>query len=399
MHSITAKITESVIERNRDKQITQITDTKNPVRFRYRSDRSKGSWFVVLNSGGKSIWRKVGNYPAIQPKSLFKNLPEIMIAFGIDKNSSKVAVGTLETVNDVVKWYRDRAIKNRELSKQRKATIKCCTKHLVSNIGDLDIESLSPDVIDDELIQPLVVEGFSKAYTRQIYDLLRLGFKKAHEVKKITFNPIAGISFSSFISGPIKPKPGKLHKHLLPVLFDQLKMSEAEKQTLAVLMLLHGTRIGETKLIRWDHIDWGDRVLILPAENTKTFELHHIPLTDTAVAILKRYRAAQEYEGYKGVYLFPNGRGRNISDSKASEYIRDISGQEWSAHDLRKLARSIWADLDIDYFVSERLLNHKMKNLDQTYIHTHTENRKRMALDKYHAWLRKVGLGKILQDI
>lgn len=399
MHSLTAKITDSVIERNKAKDVHQITDVRHPVKFRYRTDRNKGSWFVVNHQGGKSIWRKIGNYPAINSKVLFKNLPEIMVAMGVDKDSAQVSVSTLDTIESLIGWYGDRARGNRELSKQRRSAIKCCAKHIISKIGEVELDEVTPEVIDEELIQPLVTEGLSKSYIRQIYDLMRLSFKQAHKLKKITVNPLGGVSFSDFIDGQIKPKPSRLHKHLLPVVFDQIKSAGSREQTLAALMLMHGTRIGETKMIRWDHVDWGDKVLIIPAENTKTKEAHNIPLTNTAIAVLKRYRAYQEYHGYKGFYLFPNGRGRHISDSKASEYIRSVSSNEWSAHDLRKLARSIWADLDIDYFVSERLLNHKMKNLDQTYIHTHTENRKRMALDKYHAWLRNVGLGKIIQDI
>lgn len=399
MRCIEAKISRAVIDRNRGKDVKQITDPKYPVKFRYRAERAKGSWFVVKYQGGKAVWRKVGGYPEITPDKLFDRLPEIMIALGINADSPEVSVSSFDAVNDVIDWYVDSCLINRNLSKSRKATIKCVAKQLKIQFAFCQLGDLCPSQVDQLVINNMQETGYSTAYIRQTYDLLRLAFQKAHKLKKITVNPIAGYKFSDSVGTKIKPKPSRLHKHHLPSLFEQLKHSEIEKQMLAVIMLLTGTRIGETRMARWDHIDWGDHILIIPEENAKNGDLHRIPLTKTMVAILKRYRAVQEYDGYKGVYLFPNGRGRNISSSKASEYIRDISGSSWSAHDLRKLARSIWADLDIDYFVSERLLNHKMSNLDQTYIHSHTENRKRMALEKYHEWMRNHGLAKILQDI
>lgn len=399
MRCIEAKITKAAIERNMGKDVRQITDSKHPVKFRYRSKRDRGSWFVVRYQKGKAVWRKVGGYPEITPDKIFGRLPEIMIAIGINSDSPEVSVSSFEKVNDVIDWYVDSCLINRNLSKSRKATIKCVAKQLKLHFAFCKLDALCPSQVDDRVINKMQGFGYSTAYIRQTYDLLRLAFQKAHKLKMITVNPIAGYKFSDSVGTKIKPKPSRLHKHHLPSLFEQLKHSDAKKQMLSLIMLLVGTRIGETRMIRWDHIDWGDHVLIIPEENNKTSELHRIPLTKTMVAIFKRYRAAQEYDGYKGVYLFPNGRGRAVSSSKASEYIRDISGGSWSAHDLRKLARSIWADLDIDYFVSERLLNHKMSSLDQTYIHSHTENRKRMALEKYHEWLRNHGLAKILQDI
>lgn len=399
MYSVTAKITDAVIDRHREKPVQQIADQRHPVKFRYRKDRDRGSWFVVRHAGGRSVWRKVGDYPAITPKALFKRLPDIMITMADDTNAESLGVGQLETVNDVIDWFEQRSMANRDLSKQRKAGIKCCAKRIKKLIGYCYIDDVTPPMIDDELIRPLQELKYSNAYIRQIYDILRLAFSRASSVRKVNINPMTAMKFTDFVAERIKEKPGRLYRHLLPVLFDQLKAAPAEKQALAVVMLLAGTRIGETKMMRWDHIDFREHELIIPAQNTKTGKQHIVPLTKTMIAILKRYRAAQEYDGYRGVYLFPNKQGRHINDSKASEFIRSISGKQWAAHDLRKLARSVWAHLGIDYFVGERLLNHSLSKLDQTYVHEYTEENKRAALEKYHTYLRNMGLAKILQDL
>ena len=68
-----------------------------------------------------------------------------------------------------------------------------------------------------------------------------------------------------------------------------------------------------------------------------------------------------------------------------------VSKGEWSSHDLRKVARTARADLGVDYMVGETLLNHAMKDLDATYIHTTAEGLKRKALEAWHQHLDSQG--------
>lgn len=69
-----------------------------------------------------------------------------------------------------------------------------------------------------------------------------------------------------------------------------------------------------------------------------------------------------------------------------------FSEQCWSAHDLRKRARSIWAELGVDYIVAESLLNHSGSALDEAYIYAHMAENKREALQTYHDWLNSCWL-------
>jgi hypothetical protein len=55
------------------------------------------------------------------------------------------------------------------------------------------------------------------------------------------------------------------------------------------------------------------------------------------------------------------------------------------------VARTQWMDLGIDYLVGEMLLNHAMKDLDATYIHTTAEGMKRKALETWHQHLDQHG--------
>jgi integrase len=53
---------------------------------------------------------------------------------------------------------------------------------------------------------------------------------------------------------------------------------------LALMMLCHGTRIGETCMARWSHISLAEREWFIPAEYTKTGVEHRLPLAPNGAA-------------------------------------------------------------------------------------------------------------------
>lgn len=396
MNHVKAQISDAVIKRYAGKNTRQISDTRYPVKFRYSADRARGSWFVVRHHQGKPIWRKVGGYPGLTPRVLFDRLPDILSEMAVNPTSTTVGIGRFESVSDLLNWYQSRTESARYLTKNRRSAITCIiNRHLLPSLGDYPVYDMRHEQVDDSLIRPM--QGrYSVAYIRQVFDILRLAFKQADKLRHIEHNPIGSFKFSDFIDTSIKPRDSRLRSNQLPQLFESLFHASATTRMICLFMLLHGTRIGETKTLRWDWVNWSDRTIDIPAEYTKTREAHRMPMTDVVAALLKRYRAAQEVDGYKGVYLFPSRRGQYISSTKAGKLVRSVGNGEWTAHDLRKLARTCWADLGVDYMVSERLLNHKLSKLDQAYIHTYVETQKRTALERYHNWLRKLGLNDLL---
>ncbi|MBH3375506.1 site-specific integrase, partial [Pseudomonas juntendi] len=153
--------------------------------------------------------------------------------------------------------------------------------------------------------------------------------------------------------------------------------------------------LGETRLARWRNVNLESRRWFIPAGDTKTKAEHTLPLTAQACALLRRYQRLQAAQGYTGLRLFPGSHGAPLSPSKANTLFTDLAKGEWSSHDLRKVARTAWTDLGVDYMVGELLLNHAMKDLDATYIHTTAEGLKRQALEAWHQHLDGQGFAVI----
>jgi integrase len=150
--------------------------------------------------------------------------------------------------------------------------------------------------------------------------------------------------------------------------------------------LMFATRIGETRQLRWSMIDWQSRMIVIPAELTKTNVTHVLPLTPLAIDVLRAFEACKSDSDL----MFPAG-DEALNSQAAQDAIRQVSKGKWSAHDLRKLARSAWAELGVDYWVAERLLNHKPRGLDAVYIKTDGLAKRMEALQVYHEWLKNQG--------
>ena len=93
--------------------------------------------------------------------------------------------------------------------------------------------------------------------------------------------------------------------------------------------------------------------------------------------------------------MFPAARSGSLGPTAASEIFVRLSRRDWTSHDVRKLARTAWMDLGVDYLVGEMLVNHALRNMDATYIHTTAEALKREALERWHNQLDQQGLSAL----
>lgn len=367
--------------------ITQLRDPRYSLRFRYGKDRKSGSWHLYKCLRGREIWRKIGNWPHLKTKDVISKLSELEAKLAADLEADTLG-GGFQTVAELLTWYRDRSQTDRNLSDSRRAAIRwAINRHLVPRLGAFNLDDLNHAELDEALFWPMQ-ERYSNSTVRAAWGVLKQAVKRAHKLKHIAVNMLGGYQFSDFIEQSIEAKPTEIQTDQVPVVLEQSHTVSKPSQALALIMLLHGTRIGETRLAKWSHINLETGRWHIPANHTKTKRAHDLPLTDLAIKTLKAYRAWQAEQGYQGAFLFPNKRKRAaINNNMANDLIRELSGGAWRSHSLRKAARTIWMDIGIDYMVGELLLNHTMSKLDQAYIHTFAEAQKRHALTQYHQWI------------
>lgn len=406
MKRLTVMLSDSEIDRHcAELDVLQLRDPRYPLRLRYRQTRcdktayNRASWFYVYSKQNKSHWQKIGNWPELKTKAVVKLWVEIAANVAVNDENA-VPSQQLNTVAELLNWYMGRCQKLKKMSPSRKASIKSMVqRHLIPKLGQYDCDQLIPSVIDDKLIIEMQ-SHYQLSTVRLSFVILKAAFNKAYGLKKITINPLNDINFSQFINDEIKPREGKLKKEQLTHLFLNLEHAPLRTQCLIILLLCCATRLNETRLITWSQIDFERAVWVIPACHTKNENEHEIPLSEIVITLLKYYKQVQINKGYRGVFLFPNTKRKTaISISSVSQWVRELSQGEYSAHDFRKLSRSIWNNLNIDYMVGERLLNHSLGKLDKAYLQNLIEAPKREAIERYHQYLSTQGLSVYVQEI
>jgi integrase len=116
------------------------------------------------------------------------------------------------------------------------------------------------------------------------------------------------------------------------------------------LLLLTAQRREEVSNMEWREIT--DDVWCIPSHKTKNGKEHVVHLSPQAIAALPQKGDSP--------YVFPSKAGTPICGySKTKALLDRKSGvEEWRVHDLRRTARSGFAELGISREVAEKVLNH-----------------------------------------
>lgn len=311
-------------------------------------------------------------------------------------SGTRTAKTGMRTAGDVVLWWLGRLEGDRARSaKYRGSMGSLMRRHVLPRLGKVAIKKLDRVTLDDQLVWPMHQELAPRTVQKALQGM-RQAFAMAEEQGRIDGNPMAGATFKSFYKGKLRPKPAALSRVDLPVLVPQLvEVFNADplKGMLPLMMLAHGTRIAETLLASWAHVSLDERVWVIPETNTKSRRQHVLPLTPQVLALLDRYRQALPDPRLKSEWLFPVRAGARLADTSAHALMREVSGRRWTSHDLRKLMRSSLADIGVDHLVGELLINHSLGTTAETYLTRDAMDRRREALERWHARLDECGFG------
>ena len=303
--------------------------------------------------------------------------------------------GELRTTGDVMLWWLERVEQNRSTSDSyKRSTRSMVRKNILPSVGKVPVKRLNRRVLDDKLVWPMVQDGKKAGTQQKAFQALRQAFLMAEKTGRIDANPMAALTFKSFHRGAIGSKAASLSRVDLPALVQLLAGNfdrDPVKGLLPLMMLAHGTRLSETLQAQWSHVSLVERVWVLPELNCKSRRQHLLPLTPQVIALLARYRQALPDARTQAEWVFPVRGGAGLSATSASAMFRKVSGRKWSSHDLRKLMRDCLADLGIDYFIGERMINHSLGKVSETYLTRDVMERCREALERWHARLDECG--------
>ena len=300
----------------------------------------------------------------------------------------------MRTVGDVVGWWLERIEGDRRRSESyRRSMGSLMRKHVLPRVGKVAIRKLDRVTLDDKMVFPMHQVLAPRTVQKSLQGM-RQAFRMAETQGRIEANPLAGTTFRDFYKGKLRPKPAALSRVDLAALVKHLVEvfnRDPAKGMLPLMMLAHGTRIAETLCACWGHISLDERVWVIPEAKTKSRREHVLPLTAQVIGLLARYRAALPDARLKGAFVFPVRGGGCMALTQGHALMREVSGRQWTSHDLRKLMRSSLADIGVDHMVGELLINHALGVTTETYLTRDAMERRREALERWHARLDECG--------
>lgn len=171
------------------------------------------------------------------------------------------------------------------------------------------------------------------------------------------------------------------------------------------------TRIGETVMARWEHIDLDGGIWRIPEANTKgRAPAHTVYLSDFAV---EKFKTLKQFTGHTP-WCFPNRAESSHLDTKSpTKQITDrqaglksgsrltnrtqataaliLSSENWTFHDLRRTGATLAQSTGVDQHIIERMANHadnnRMQRIYQRYDY---------AQEQREGWAK---LGKLLEEL
>jgi integrase len=122
------------------------------------------------------------------------------------------------------------------------------------------------------------------------------------------------------------------------------------------LLVLTACRADEIAWLRWSEIDLGERKISFPAERTKNKRPHLVPLSATAIDIIKNIPRRADRD-----LVFGRGDGGFQGWSKCkAELDAKLNIPDWVIHDIRRTVatRMAEAPVSIQPHIIEAVLNH-----------------------------------------
>ena len=320
------------------------------------SPKGTKSFILVFRVDGRARRLTIGRYPTLslaEARSLAKQaLSEI--AQGNDpaekkkqsRNTSERDPFAFESfVAEFIEKYA------RPKNKDWAESHRLLKREFVKHWGKRDIRKINkPDIT--LIIDGIVTRGSPSAANHALAAIRRL-FNWAVERGVIDFSPCQGLK----PPGKLKSRERVLSDDELVAIWNAASSEAYPFGIITQLLMLTGQRRGEVIAMRWQDLDLTHSVWSLPGDLNKSGRAHEIPLTPSAVIILRQLPRLHE------VLVFPaNRKGTDNPVSgigKAKQRIEKSSDvADWRLHDIRRTVATGMARLKITPHVVEKVLNH-----------------------------------------
>lgn len=366
-----------------------------------RNAKGAGSLFKDKN-GYWTAQVQIGIYPNGRPKyKRFKSLKQSEVIekmneyklssnnlFLLSDNDSNVALE--DYIKAYIETYKKHRLKPSSYSRDMNTY-----NEIKDHIGYYSLSQLNSKIIQIQLVNKMVSEGYSFSAIHKCIVLLNESLNNAVDEERLLKNPCKGVT---------QPKKTENKRSSLKFLDDEevkLFLEEAKKEKyrngIAIaLIIFTGLRGGELCALQWKDVNFNKKILSVtknivtsydysdnehPVRNvreqksTKTSGGRIIPLGKTALNLLTELHNRREHCGDND-YIVESSSPKGFSDistiSKTYSVIAKNAGikDKSGIHTLRHTCASLLIRKEVDIKVVSEILGHTNVNFTyNTYVH------------------------------
>jgi integrase len=355
------------------------------------------TWVYAYRHAGKMRWMKLGSYPgtALADARAAAHIARGKAQRGEDPASEKAAERAAQaasgvTFGDLAHMYVERHAK---ISKRTWRADRRMLEHdLLPAWGTRPLGDIKrADVV---VLLDRIVDRGARTMANRVRSLVSTIFKFAVERGMLDDNPAEKAPRPG---GKEDPRERVLNHDEVRAVWRALDEAGLDDRFPPIfkLGLLLGQREAEIVGMQWAELDLTSRAQswTIPGERTKNGLIHRVPLVGEALDILKGILAGP----HDSLHVFAGDRrGKPLSSvDRPICRLRELTRiADLRYHDLRRTARTGWAEIKIDDAVAERLLNHKDRGVQAVYNRYAYDTEKRAALARWDKHLARVIAGK-----
>lgn len=175
--------------------------------------------------------------------------------------------------------------------------------------------------------------------------------------------------------------------------YTSFKMGQPMRHLLQLCFFAGGQRPYELFASKWQAVDWQAQTLEIPAELSKNKRPHLVPLTDSAIQVLRNQRELSEASEFIFPHRFENTHVRNDSLSQAIARYRqsETTVRPFVARDIRRTCKTLMGKLGISKATRDRLQNHALNDVSSKHYDRYDyEKELRRALEVWEQKLNEV---------
>lgn len=352
-------------------EIPSSNESGKTAQKRYYDETIKGFGVRVTSGGTKAFFLEkliknklsritLGRYPELTVELARKEAQKLLgqIAMGFDPIAQKQTAKMREvTLKEVFQDY----LKVRKSLKQSTLTNyqQIITKAFVNWLNK-PLVSITKDKVAKHHQQ--LGEAHGEAYANLAMRILRALFnfaagqyEDAEGRSLVPENPVKRLS-QTRAWYRIERRQTLIKSHELAPWYQALE--QIQNKTLRdylLFILLTGLRRREAASIKWEQVDLTAKTLIIL--DTKNRDQHTLPLSDFLYDLLK---SRQQNRSNDYVFSGTGAAGHIIEPRKQMARVTELTGINFTVHDLRRTFITIAESLDIPAYALKRLLNHRM---------------------------------------